>query len=183
MGRFVRINGEQLEIQDYYFTTKGGIIAWVRTDPRLVTEIHKRAAKSALSDFRTCTLVPKLARDRKAKIDNILMGYKKENKDFRYLVRNGQRDIKVLIKRLSEEGRVPYRELSLDVLGRLSPLKTQIREEAKDKTQDDEETSDGFTRQGSPKKDDNYIPKERIYQIITAILNGFLLQQNLQKRN
>merc|ERR1712081_67110 len=182
MGRFVRINGEQLEIQDYYFTTKGGIIAWVRTDPRLVTEIHKRAAKSALSEFRTCTFVPKLARDRKSKIDNILMGYKKENKDFRYLVRNGQKDLKVLIKRLSEEGRVPYRELSLDVLGRLSPLKTQIRDDPKEKTKDDDESNDGFTRQGSPRKEDNYIPKERIFHNITSILNGFELQQKLQKK-
>merc|ERR1712112_149911 len=171
-----------LEIQDYYFTTKGGIIAWVRTDPRLVTEIHKRAAKSALSEFRTCTFVPKLARDQKSKIDNILMGYKKENKDFRYLVRNGQRDLKVLIKRLSEEGRVPYRELSLEVLGRLSPLKTQTKETPKEKTGDVDE-SDGFTKIGSPRKDDGYIPKERIFQNITSILNGFELQQNLQKRN
>merc|ERR1711954_102088 len=165
----------------YYFTTKGGIIAWIRTDPRLVAEIHKRAAKSGLSDFRTCTFVPKLARDRKAKIDNLLMGYKKENRDFRYLVRNGQRDVKVLIKRLSEEGRVPYRELSLDVLGRLSPLKTQIRDVPKEKPEGVEETSDGFTRQGSPRKDNNYIPKDRIFQNITAILNGFSLQQNLHK--
>merc|ERR1711954_290312 len=78
--KYVQINGEQLVIHEYYFTTKGGYITWVRTDPRLVAKIHKRAAKSALNDFRTCTFVPKLARDRKAKIDNILMGYKKENR-------------------------------------------------------------------------------------------------------
>merc|ERR1711954_192316 len=123
--RFVRINGEQLNIEEYYFTTKGGYIAWVRTDPRLVTEIHKRAAKSALRDFRTMTFIPKLAQDRKSQVDALLMGYKKENKDFWFLVRNGEHDIKVLIKGNSEEGRCPYRELSLDVLGRLSPLKTQ----------------------------------------------------------
>merc|ERR1712081_5469 len=148
----------------------------VRTDPRLVTEIHKRAAKSALSEFRTCTFVPKLARDRKSKIDNILMGYKKENKDFRYLVRNGQKDVNVLIKRISKEGRVPCRELSLDVLGRLSPLKTQIRENPKEKPEGEEDSNDGFTTQGSSRKNDNYIPKERIYNNITAILNGFSLQ-------
>merc|ERR1711954_196401 len=159
----------------YYFTTKGGIIAWIRTDPRLVAEIHKRAAKSALADFRTCTFVPKLARDRKAKIDNLLMGYKKENKDFRYLVRNGQKDMKVLIKRISEEGRCPHRELSLDVLGRLSPLKTQIREKPREKPDSEEDRPDGFTTQGSSKKDENYVPKERIYQNVTAILDGFSL--------
>ena len=125
-----------MNIEEYYFTTKGGYIAWVRTDPRLVTEFHKRAAKSSLKDFQTLTYIPQLARDRKTGVDKILMGYKKEHKDFRYLVRNGDRDIKVLIKRVSEEGRCPYRELSLDVLGRLSPLKTQVRDKPKETEED-----------------------------------------------
>merc|ERR1712081_720 len=154
-----------------------------RTDPWLVSEIHKRAAKSALRDFRTMTYIPKIARDRKARVDALLIGYKKENKDFRFLVRNGDRDIKVLIKRISEEGRCPYRELSLDVLGRLSPLKTQIRERNKEKPDSEElDQPDGFTTQGIAKKDENYVPKDRIYQNITSILNGFSLQQNLQRR-
>ena len=36
--RNVRINGEQLDIEEYYITSKGGYIAWVRTDSRLVSE-------------------------------------------------------------------------------------------------------------------------------------------------
>merc|ERR1712081_108652 len=154
-----------------------------RTDPWLVSEIHKRAAKSALRDFRTMTYIPKIARDRKARVEALLMGYKKENKDFRFLVCNGDQDIKVLIKRISEEGRCPYRELSLEVLGRLSPLKTQIRERNKEKPDSEElDQPEGFTTQGSAKKDENYVPKDRIYQNITSILNGFSLQQNLQRR-
>merc|ERR1712081_150383 len=118
--------GDQLNIEDYYITTKNGIIAWVKTDSRLVSEIHKRAAKSQIKEVRTTNFVPKFARDRKAKVDGLLMGYKKENTDFRYIVRNGDKDICVLIKRLSDGDRCPYRELSLDVLGRISPLKTQV---------------------------------------------------------
>merc|ERR1711954_6758 len=89
-------------------------------------EIHIRAAKSQIKEFRTTTFVPKIAWDRKAKIDGLLMGYKKENQEFCYIVRNGDKDIHVLIKRISEGERCPYRELSLNVLGRISPLKTQI---------------------------------------------------------
>ena len=74
--RFARIHRDQLVIEDYYITTKNGIIAWVKTDSRLVTEIHKRAAKSQIKEFRTTNFVPKFARDRKAKIDGLLMGYK-----------------------------------------------------------------------------------------------------------
>merc|ERR1712081_164651 len=73
----LRINRMQIEILEYYVTTKGGLIAWIKLDPRMITEIHKRAAKAALKDFRTATFVPKLACDRKSKIDDFLMAYKK----------------------------------------------------------------------------------------------------------
>merc|ERR1712081_46764 len=115
------------------------------TDPRLVVEIHKRAAKAQIKEFRTTNYVPKFARDRKAKIDTILMGYKKENRDFRYIVRNGERDIRVLIKRLGEGDRCPYRELSLEVLGRISPLKTQVRPSSPEKPSNSAEDSEGFS--------------------------------------
>merc|ERR1712081_38329 len=108
----VNINTKQLLIDEYYITSKGGIIAWVKTDPRLVSLIHQRAAKSSLKSFRTALFVPKLARDRKSSADRLLMTYKKENDDFRFLIRNDDRDIKVLIKRLSEGERVPYKKSS-----------------------------------------------------------------------
>ena len=80
--RNMRINGQQLEIKEYYVTQRSGLIAWIKTDPRLVTEIHRRAAKAALREFKTCTFIPKIARERKAGVDKILLEYKKENKDF-----------------------------------------------------------------------------------------------------
>merc|ERR1712081_116707 len=127
----------------------------VKTDYRLVHEIHKHAARSGIKNFRTTTFIPKIARNRKAKVDGLLMGYKKDNQHFCYIVRNGDKDIRVLIKRISEGERCPYRELSLDVLGRLSPLKTQIREPPKEKL-DDENEDDGFTTQEAPKERKNY---------------------------
>merc|ERR1712081_165423 len=59
----LRINRQQIDILQYYVTTKGGLIVWIKLDPRMITEIHKRAAKAALKDFRTATFVPKLAHD------------------------------------------------------------------------------------------------------------------------
>merc|ERR1711954_260843 len=178
----IRINGKQLEILDYYITTKGGYIAWVKADHRLVNEIHKRAQKSALSDFRTTIFVPKAARDRKGCVDRLLLGYKKQNGDFRYLVRNGDRDLKVLIKRISEGERTPYRELSLEVLGRLSPLKTRCKAPPEIREDDGDETDEGFTKTGSGKNRDRYVPKEHIYQNITSILNGFDVQTAQENR-
>merc|ERR1712112_641626 len=177
--KFARIHHEQLNIEDYYITTKNGIIAWVKTDSRLVIEIHKRAARSQIKEFRTTNFVPKFARDRKAKVDALLMGYKKENTDFRYIVRNGDKDIRVLIKRLSEGDRCPYRELSLNVLGRISPLKTQIHQKSPERSRNAAEDSEGF----SPlKSKDDFIPKDTIYANITSILNGFDLQKSLERQ-
>merc|ERR1712081_73100 len=171
--------GDQLNIEDYYITMKNGIIAWVKTDFRLVSEIHKRAAKSQIKEFRTTNFVPKFARDRKTKIDGLLMGYKKENTDFPYIIRNGKKDIRVLIKRLSEGERCPYRELSLEVLGRISPLKTQIPPSPQEKSKTDAEDAEGFS---PTKSKDDFVPKNVIYSNITSILNGFDLQKNLERR-
>merc|ERR1711954_578796 len=179
----IRINGEQLDIEDYYVTNNKGYIAWVKTDSRLVAEIHRRAAKSQLSSFRTTLYVPKAARDRKTAIDRLLMGYKKENSDFRYLVRNDVQDLKVLIKRISEGERVPYRPIALNVLGRLSPLKTTLKATPSDDIrEEDDDVPEGFTLNESSKKKENYIDKDTIYRNITSILDGFSLQEESQRR-
>merc|ERR1711954_192590 len=144
-----------------------------------VSEIHRRAAKSRLKDFRTTTFIPKIARDRKAKIDGLLMGYKTDNQDFRYIVRNGEKDIRVLIKRISKGERCPYRELSLNVLGRILPLKTHIRPKSPEKSGNSAEDSEGFS---PTKSKDDFVPKDTIYANITSILNGFDLQKSLERQ-
>ena len=54
---FLRINKVQLVIKDYYFTTNNGLIAWVKLDPARVSEIHRRAAKAGLKEFRSVTYI------------------------------------------------------------------------------------------------------------------------------
>jgi len=90
----------------------------------VITEIQRRAAKAALKDFHTTTLIPKIARDPTASVDKILMEYKRNDKDFQYIIWNGDEDIKVSIKRMSEGNNLPYRNLALNVLGAISPIKT-----------------------------------------------------------
>merc|ERR1712081_136124 len=141
----------------------------------MVTEVQRRAAKAAIKNFRTTTFVPKMARDRKSKIDEILMEYKKLNKDFRYIVRNGDKDLRVLIKRGSEGNMLPYRNLHLDVLGRISPLKT-VTEEKKEAEESDE-TGDGFQKQRRRSRTQSFTPKNVIFKNITSILDGFHYQQ------
>merc|ERR1712112_233978 len=93
-------------------------------------------------DFRSLTFIPKIARERKQAVDELLLEYKKTNADFRYIVRNTNADINVLIKRTSEGYSLTYRSLSLEVLGALPRLKTQIRSES-DESGDEETHSPG----------------------------------------
>merc|ERR1711954_578365 len=180
------INSDQLEIIDYYITTNGGPIAWVKTDPRMVTLIHQRAAKAALKDLRTVTFIPAIARDRKGSIDKMLIDYKRENSDFHYIVRNGEDDLIVMIKRVSEGNFLPYRKLSLNVLGALSPIKARTKanhvEEAELKDVSEEVEDEGFQKQKSSNCRPNYIPREQIYRNITSILNGFTAEQEQRRK-
>merc|ERR1711954_467238 len=156
------INSDQLDIIDYYITTNGGPIAWVKTDPRMVTLIHQRAAKAAPKDLKTVTFIPAIARDRKGAIDKILMDYKKENSDFCYIVRNGEEDLIVMIKRVSEGNFLPYRKLALEVLGALSPIKAKTKAnpdvDAVEDDLEDEVDEQGFRKQKSNNCRPNYIP-------------------------
>merc|ERR1712081_113057 len=145
----MRVNSKELEIFEYYLTQKGGLIAWIKTDPRLVSELHRRAAKAALKEFRTCTYILKITRERKYCVDQLLLEYKKTNKDFRYLVRNDVKDICVLIKRVSEGNHLPYGHISLGVLGALTPLKTVTRE-SKEIVEEESSSADDLEKFTSP---------------------------------
>merc|ERR1711954_574754 len=123
----LRINARQLHIIEYYITTGKNIIAWIKMEPVVIAEIQKRASKAALKEFKTATFVPKMARSRKTAIDKMLLAYKEDHPDFRYIVRNGEEDLKILIKRISEGSYLPYRNLPIQVLGAISPLKTNIK--------------------------------------------------------
>merc|ERR1712081_3497 len=176
--KHLHINTRQIEILEYYVTKKKGYIAWVKLDPRMIAEIHRRAAKAAIREFRTTTFVPKLARDRKARIDELLMEYKKTNSDFRYIVRNGEKDLRVLIKRVSEGNYLPYRNLHLDVLGRL-PLKTAHKELKDHDVEKPDASPEKFQQPKRRSRSNSYVPKEVIFQNITSILNGFQTQQEI----
>ena len=171
------INRQQIDILDDYVTTKGGYIAWIKLDPRMVTEVHRPAAKAAIREFSTTTFVPKIAQDRKANIDKLLKEYKKENPDFRYIVRNGERDLRVLIKRTSEGNYLPYRNLSLEVLGRLLRQRRHSGSKEPDEEGDDSQENYGYQKQGRRSRSQSFTPKDTIFRNISTILNGFCTQE------
>ena len=49
--KFLYINKRQKESISYNFTIKGRLIAWVKMDPLMISEIHKRVAKNSSNDF------------------------------------------------------------------------------------------------------------------------------------
>merc|ERR1711954_1290 len=107
-----------------------------------------------------------MGRDRKSCVDRLLVGYKRENPDFRYLIRNGENDIKILIKRISEGEKLPYRNLEINVLGRVSPLKTVCKPEVEEEEEQVDTGEDDFQLDTNRRNNRN----------ITAILDGIALQ-------
>ena len=71
------------------------------------------------------------------------MDFKKHNPDFKYIIRNSKQDIQILIKQMSELHHTPYRELPIENLGALSPLKTRNKPE-RETSNDTENTEDNL---------------------------------------
>ena len=175
--KYLWINKAQIQILDYYITTKGGITAWVKLDLRLTKEILRRASVAQNRHFRASIFVPKLARARKASIDKLLLGYKTTNDDFWYIIRNDATDLKVRVKRISAQNHVPYHSIDLDMLGKVSPLKqTRPIPENEEEESLEKTNSDGFS---APKINrwtllrQKNVEKTEVYRRITEFLNRF----------
>ena len=169
---FMWIHTQQIDIEEYYFTNKGGPIAWVKMDPRLVKEIHRRAQIGSSKDFQTSIFIPKIARARKACVDRLLLDFKKVNPDFRYIVKNGDQDINVLIKRYSERTHCPYGAINLEMLGAISPIKPFTRKNSPEEPEDGHMDDEGFICVKSLQRM-NFIEKNQIFQNLKDFLDGF----------
>ena len=146
-------------------------------DERIIREIMKRAAVAQNRDFRTAVYVPPLARDRKKSIDTLLLTYKKINGDFRYLIRNGPTDLKVMVKRASELTHMPYPEIDVQILGDISPLKTRSTKPDEDKPDEEEDEIDeqGFIKPRVRKSTlwkAKITEKNQIFRNITSFSDG-----------
>ena len=90
-----------------------------------------------------------------------------------------------MIKCISEGNNLPYRNLALNVLGAISPIKTQTKSEGVNdiEVENNVDGEEGFISPGRRRRRrDSYIPKEVIFQNITMILDGFETQRNFGRR-
>merc|ERR1712081_150504 len=171
------INKRQITIQEYYFTIAGGLIAWVKLGKTLVDLIHSRAITASSRNFRMITFTPKLARNRRTSLDKILLEYKKQDSDFRFIIRNGSDDLTVLVKRISDHQHVPYRKYDLHNLGAISPLKPETPATEEDKLGEASGSSspDGFISPKSGRR--NFLAKDQIFSRLKGFLDGFKPQE------
>ena len=88
-----------------------------------------------------------------------------------------------MIKISSKDNNLPYRNLSLDVLGALSPIKTKTRQDEEEVVEETAnlEREDDFTSPGRRNRRQNFIPKETTFRNITSILDGFDYQRSAQR--
>merc|ERR1711954_627839 len=175
------INKRQIQIQEYYFTTAGGLIAWVKLGKVLIDLIHSRAIAASSRNFRTITFTPKMARNRRTSLDKILLEYKKQDSDFRFIIRNGTDDLNVLVKRISEHQHVPYRKYDLGNLGAIPPLKpeTPASEDEKLGEASGSASPDEFISPKSGRKD--FLAKDQIFSRLKGFLDGFKPQEEQVK--
>merc|ERR1711954_311357 len=121
----------------------GNVTAWIRSTKNRVDEIIRRAAQGKNENFKTKIYVPKMARQRKADIDKILLDVKKDIKDLRYIIRNGQRDLNVLLRR----GNIgKYQSYPIEKLGSVAPLDPKQRNQITASPSKFEEENDGFRK-------------------------------------
>merc|ERR1711954_72924 len=135
---------------------------------------YHRASKNASEDFRTSTIVPVLARERKTSLDKLLLDFKKDNKDFKYIIRNGVHDLEVYIKRISEEGFIPYRKVDIEEFGSISPLKpTTAPEVSNGEINPDRVDPQGYISPRKGTRKQSYRPKEEIFASLRSTIDGF----------
>ena len=174
---FTSLHLEDIEIHEYFVSSNNGMIAWLHMNANVVDRIMRETSKVPAKEFKVIPYVPDIARDRKKAIDSLLLGYKSSvDKSLRYIIKNDDLDLKVLLKRQSDYDFIPYREINLRALGKLPALKTI--------TQDDKRIEDLVTRvdnaedfrpqrkrkqRNSPKK----LPLSKIYDNLTSFLNGY----------
>merc|ERR1711954_40039 len=127
-------------------------------------------------NFRTITFTPKMARNRRTSLDKILLDYKKQDSDFRFIIRNGTDDLNVLVKRISEHQHVPYRKYDIGNLGAISPLKPETPASEDEKLGEAAAVStDGFISPKSGRKD--FLAKDEIFSRLKSFLDGFKPQE------
>ena len=128
-------------------------------------------------EFKAIPFVPDIARDKKKAVDSLLLGYKNSvDRSIRYIIKNDEQDLKILLKRQSEYDFLPYREINMRALGKLPALKTVTQDDRRMEelivrvnNEEDFRPQRKRKQRNSPKK----LPLNKIYDNITKFLNGF----------
>ena len=165
-------------IKSLYVTMNQQVIAWIESTENRIRELFKRAAQINSKSFKTKVFVPKMARQRKADIDKLLLGIKEKVPDLRYIIRNGHNDLQVLLKR-GALGK--YRQFPIERLGSISPLDPIQRNQIPESPTKFEEKNDGFVKVPSSKRTlyrQAVIEQVKIMDDVLAFVSGKNLEES-----
>merc|ERR1711954_484610 len=104
---------------------------------------YPESCTSSEQEFKTKIFVPKLARQRKVDIDKVLLEVKKSVKDLRYIIRNGQNDLQVMLKR-GNMGK--YMSFPIEKLGEIAPLSPRQKKQIPESLSKFVIENDGFSK-------------------------------------
>merc|ERR1711954_239157 len=120
MEAYTSLQYQDIIIHEYHVSTNKGNIMWARMDQVTVDIILKQSSKLPARTFKAIPFIPEIARQRKKEIDSIMLEYKRRvNDNLRYVVKNNDDDLKLLIRNYNKYEHLPYREVELDILGKL----------------------------------------------------------------
>ena len=145
-----------------------------------VNLIVKQTSKLPAKIFKAIPYIPDIARLRKKAIDQVLVSYKKGvNDNLRYVIKNDEDDIKLLVRSYDEYDHQPYREMALDQLGKLPDFQCVTKKDAIPEAFSEEiKDTEHFQitceekkrkKRRSPQK----ASRDTINDRITCFLNGF----------
>ena len=96
MKSFISLHLHDIEIHKYFMSNNNGLIAWLHLEAPVVERIQKETSRIPARQFKCVPFIPEIARTRKKAIDNVLLNYKRKTDDsLRYIIRNGDDDLKV----------------------------------------------------------------------------------------
>ena len=99
LSRGTGIMNHNIHIDSIYCTIDNQkVIAWITSSERMIMEIFRGAAIVRLENFSVFASIPQGAKQRKKELEKLIQSFRVHNKNLKYQIRNGTRNLKLMLK-------------------------------------------------------------------------------------
>ena len=108
-------NIDDIIVDNIYCTVDDNkVIAWVTSNERMVNELFRGAAIIKKENFSMFSSIPQGAKERKREVEKLLKSFREHDRSLKYQIRNGTRDIKLMIKFQEENDFQYWKEIDIE---------------------------------------------------------------------